>query len=224
MTADRADEGDTHTPLDLRSRVAVAGGSAIIRGLAATWRFRQLNYEPLAAMRARGGAAIYAFWHAQMLSFLALHRNENVAVLVSAHRDGELIAQAAARFGFRAIRGSTSRGAAGALRGLVRALDDGWEVAVTPDGPRGPGEQFAVGTLIAAHQAGVPLVLAAAAPRRAWRLRSWDRFMIPRPWTQITVAYSEPVPLTWGSAREAAAAASDVQARLNALNEVARAG
>jgi len=211
-----------HAPLDWRSRVAVASGTALIRGLAATWRFRQLDYGPVGAFRSGGGAAIYAFWHAQMLPFLALHRNANAAVLVSVHRDGERIAHAAARFGFRAIRGSTSRGAAGALRGLVRGLQDGWEVVVTPDGPRGPAEQFAAGTLVAAQQAGVPVVLMAAAARRAWRLGSWDRFMIPQPWTHITVAYSAPLPVTWGSAREAAAAATDFQARLVALNDLAR--
>jgi len=210
--------------LDWRSRALVAGGTGIIRGLAATWRFRQLNYAQLGARRARGGATIYAFWHAQMLAFLALHRNENVAVLISGHRDGELIARAATRFGFRTIRGSTSRGAAGALRGLVRALEDGWEVAVTPDGPRGPAEQFAAGPLIAAQQSGAPLVLMAAAPHRVWRLPSWDRFMVPQPWTHITAAYSDPVPATWNSAREASAAAADVQSRLVALNELARAG
>jgi lysophospholipid acyltransferase (LPLAT)-like uncharacterized protein len=209
--------------LDWRSRGAVAAGTAVIRGLAATWRFRQLNYEPVGAFRAQRRAAIYAFWHAQMLPFLALHRNANAAVLVSVHRDGERIAHAAARFGFRAIRGSTSRGAAGALRGLVRALQDGLEVVVTPDGPRGPAEQFAAGTLIAAQQAGVPVVLMAAAAHRAWRLGSWDRFMIPQPWSRITVAYSEPMPVTGTSPREAAAAAADFQTRLIALNQVAAA-
>jgi lysophospholipid acyltransferase (LPLAT)-like uncharacterized protein len=208
-------------PLDWRSRVAVAAGTAVIRSLAATWRFRQLNYEPVGAFRAQRRAAIYAFWHAQMLPFLALHRNANAAVLVSVHRDGERITHAAARFGFRAIRGSTSRGAAGALRGLVRALQDGLEVVVTPDGPRGPAEQFAAGTLIAAQQAGVPVVLMAAAARRAWRLGSWDRFMIPKPWTRITVAYSEPIAVGGSSPREAAAAAADFQARLIALNRAA---
>jgi hypothetical protein len=209
-------------PLDWRSRATVAGGAAIIRALSATWRFRQLNYEPVGAFRARRGVAIYAFWHAQMLPFLALHRDTHAAVLVSAHRDGERIAQAAARFGYRAIRGSTSRGAAGALRGLVRGLEDGWEVVVTPDGPRGPAEQFAPGTLVAAQQAGVPVVLMAAAAHRAWRLGSWDRFMIPQPWTRITVAYSEPLPVTWESPREAAAAATEFQSRLVALNAQAR--
>ena len=146
-------------PLDWRSRVTVAAGTVVIRSLAATWRFRQLNYEPVGAFRAQKRAAIYAFWHAQMLPFLALHRNANAAVLVSVHRDGERIVHAAARFGFRAIRGSTRRGAAGALRGLVRALQDGLEVVVTPDGPRGPAEQFAaVGSFADAAVVGSAIV------------------------------------------------------------------
>lgn len=219
-------EGARDAPgrLGWRSRLEVAAGTTAIRALGGTWRFRQIDYDRLQAVRQRGGGRIYAFWHAQMLAFLALHRADRPAVLISTHRDGERIARAAARLGLRTIRGSTSRGGAGALRALVRALEDGWEIAVTPNGPRGPAEQFAPGVVIAAHQAGVPVVLMAAAADHAWRLASWDRFIIPRPFTRITVAYSEPFTVPGSTARDAADTAADFQARLVALNAVARGG
>jgi lysophospholipid acyltransferase (LPLAT)-like uncharacterized protein len=215
-------EGDVSTPLDWRSRLEVVAGTTAIRVLGATWRYRQLDFDRLQVVRRRGGGRIYAFWHAQMLAFLTLHRTERPAVLISTHRDGERIARAAVRLGLRSIRGSTSRGGAGALRALVRALHEGWEIAVTPDGPRGPAEQFAPGVVIAAHQAGVPVVLMAAAADRAWRLASWDRFIIPKPFSRITVAYSEPFMVPGDSARAAAETAADFQDKLVALNAVAR--
>ena len=181
------------TRLDWRSRVAVATGTAVIRSLAATWRFRQLNYEPVGAFRAQRRAAIYAFWHAQMLPFLALHRNANAAVLVSVHRDGERITHAAARFGFRAIRGSTSRGAAGALRGLVRALQDGLEVVVTPDGPRGPARKIQEGIIYLAQVSGRPIVPISNFAHWKIHLRSWDRFQIPLPFAKCELYDNDPI-------------------------------
>lgn len=213
---------DSPSPLAWRSRWLIAGAAMFFRVLAATWRFREIGYGPVRDLRARRTGGMYAFWHAQMLPLMALHRSQNIAVLISVHRDGERMAQAASQLGFRAIRGSTFRGAAGALRGLVRALRDGWEVAITPDGPRGPAEQFAPGAIIAAQQAGVPIVLLAATTDHAWRLRSWDRFMIPWPFARITVVYGEPLEVPADSPRAAADTAADFQARLAALNASAR--
>jgi len=201
-----------------------AVGIGLVRVLAATWRFRQINYEPLSAMRRPGGGApiLYAFWHAQMLSFLALHRDEQVAVVISEHRDGEIIARAAERFGCTTIRGSSSRGAVSALRAMERGLAEGREVVVTPDGPRGPAEHFAQGALVAAHRADVPVVLAAAATNREWRLTTWDRFSIPKPFATIVVAYSPPFRVTALTARDAAREAAVFQDRLVSLNTLAR--
>lgn len=206
--------------LDWRARAAVTGGTALLRMLATTWRVRRLVRDP----RVIPGLGdrhprLYAFWHAQMLPALASHRNSGIAVLISEHRDGELIAQVAARFGVLAIRGSTSRGAAGALRAMERALADGISVAVTPDGPRGPAEVFAPGTLIAAQRANVPIVLGAAVPTRTWRLKSWDRFIIPKPFAEIVVAYSDEITIAALTPRAAAGAAAEFQTRLKALNE-----
>jgi lysophospholipid acyltransferase (LPLAT)-like uncharacterized protein len=146
---------------------------------------------------------MFALWHGDMLPLLYLHRGEGVSVLISEHRDGEMIARVAESLGFRTVRGSTSRGAARALASMVRELKSGHDVAVTPDGPRGPAGSFAPGALIAAQRAGAPVIAVGVSARRAWRLSSWDRFLIPKPFARVSVAYSEPVQVDAPSARAA---------------------
>lgn len=184
-------------------RWTVRGGYATLRALAATWRQRVVNREALDAVRARGDPVIFAFWHGQMLPLLYEHRDQGVAILISSHRDGELVAQIAHRLGYRSVRGSSSRGAGRALLGLVRELEKRNEVAVSPDGPRGPAERFAIGALVAAQRSGAYIVPIAAHADRAWRLRSWDRFMIPKPFARVTVAYGPPTQVLVPSARDA---------------------
>lgn len=211
--------------LDWRSRGVVAAGTALLRALTPTWRIRRIAHNPAVVPGLGDGRPrLYAFWHAQMIPAMIAHKGSGIAVLISAHCDGELIARVAARFGIVAIRGSTSRGAAGALRAIERALADGMSVAVTPDGPRGPAEVFAPGTLIAAQRVAVPVVLGAIGPTRAWRLKTWDRFIVPKPFAEIVVAYSEELTVTAETPRLAASAATDFQERLKALNQMLPAG
>jgi hypothetical protein len=136
-------EADGRAPADARTRWIARLGSALLGLLARTWRFRVIGREPVNALRRAGRPVAFAFWHGQMLPLVVQHRNEGVAILVSSHRDGEIIARIIHRFGFRTVRGSSSRGAGRALLGLVRELQAGREIAVTPDGPRGPARRFA---------------------------------------------------------------------------------
>ena len=183
---------------------AIVGfGYLVIRALASTWRVRTVNTDSYTTLRARHQPFIFAFWHGQLFPLLWVHRGESVAVLVSAHRDGEIVARIAERLGMRTVRGSTTRGAARALLGVVRELEEGREVAVTPDGPRGPARKFASGALVAAQRAGVPIIGIGLSAKRAWRLRSWDGFMIPKPFTRVDVVYSAPTLVTANSPREA---------------------
>lgn len=196
---------DERPQLGAKQRWAIRGGYRAVVALASTWRRRVVNREPVDALRARGEPIIFAFWHGQMLPLLYQHRDEGVAILISSHRDGELIAQVAHRLGYRSVRGSSSRGAGRALLGLVRELEKRHEVAVTPDGPRGPAERFASGALVAAQRSGAYIVPVAASADRAWRLRSWDRFMVPKPFARVTVAYGPPTKVLAASARDAGA-------------------
>src|SRR5262249_24411009 len=113
-------------------------------------------------------------------------------------------ARAAERFGFRTVRGSTSRGASRALVGLARALEAGYDVAITPDGPRGPARTFAPRALIAAQRAAGPVVAGGVTASRRWRLRTWDRFLIPKPFARVTFSYLDPVHPGGADARAAA--------------------
>lgn len=202
----RLDDGES-----FRLRMSVLSGSAALRAIASTWRFRVRGGEHLASLRAAGTPFIFSLWHGQLLPLIWHHRGQHVAILVSEHRDGELIARIAESIGYQLIRGSTTRGGGRALLTLVRTLDGGTEVAVTPDGPRGPAFRFAPGALVAAHRTGAPLLPVAAHADRAWRLGSWDGFIIPKPFARVTVAYGSPVRVDAESARAAAAQSPDFE-------------
>jgi lysophospholipid acyltransferase (LPLAT)-like uncharacterized protein len=209
---------------DWKLWITVRFGAVIIRVLASTWRYRVLKADAWRELRSRRQPFIFAFWHGTMLPLVWLHRDEGVPVVISEHRDGEIIARIVEQFGFRTIRGSTTRGAARALLAIVRELEGGAEVAVTPDGPRGPARRFASGALVAAQRVGVPIVGVAVAASSAWRLNSWDRFMIPKPFSLVRVAYTLPTCVAASSAREAEAEAARFESLLNdACAEVERA-
>ena len=205
-----------HKPLSRAQRAGVAIAPALIRTLVTSWRIRVIGAEPWRALRAAGRPFIFSLWHGQLLPLLAHHRDEGVRVLISEHRDGEIIARIATSLGFHTVRGSTTRGGARALLAMCDALDRGDEVAITPDGPRGPVHVFAPGALVAAHRAGAPIVPAAIAVSSAWRLHSWDAFTIPKPFAHVTIAYGAPLMVEAENARDAAAEAPRFAAALQA--------
>ena len=185
MTSERA-------PLPWRERTALVLGRGFLNVLARTWRIRVVNGDAVLKLRASELPFIFALWHGHLLPLLWHHRDEGVMVLISEHRDGELVARAAESLGYGLIRGSTTRGADRALISLVRELQAGHEVAITPDGPKGPAGKFAPGALIAAQRSGSFILPVAASASRSWRLKSWDQFMIPKPFARVTVAYGPP--------------------------------
>jgi lysophospholipid acyltransferase (LPLAT)-like uncharacterized protein len=185
-------------------RLLIAVAPIIVRLLYGTWRIRVVNSEGWRTLRVRKAPVLFTLWHGQMLPLLVQHRREGVSVLISEHRDGELIAKIAQRFGFRAIRGSTSRGALRALAAIARVIEDGGDVAITPDGPRGPAYSFAPGALIAAQRTAAPIVGVGVHASRAWRLKSWDAFMIPQPFARVAIVYTDPVFVKTEDARSAA--------------------
>jgi len=186
-----------------RSRAALVLGMGLLQVIGRTWRIRILNAQALAGLRDARRGFIFSLWHGHLLPLLWHHRGEGVLVLISEHRDGELVARAAKSLGYGLIRGSTTRGGGRALISLVRELEAGKEIAITPDGPRGPARKFAPGALVAAQRSDsfiLPVVIHAD---RAWRLRSWDRFMIPKPFARITVAYGNPEKVSAATPRAA---------------------
>jgi hypothetical protein len=111
---------------------------------------------------------------------------------VSEHGDGEALVRLIRHWGFGSVRGSSTRGATKALKGLIRSARDGRDLALTPDGPRGPAREFKPGALAAAQATGHPVVPLSAAASRAWRPGSWDEFLIPKPFSRLCVAYGPP--------------------------------
>lgn len=186
-----------------------------------TWRIRVINGEYVRDLRRAGQPFIFALWHGQLLPLLWHHRAEGVLVLISEHRDGELVARAALSLGYGLIRGSSTHGADRALISLVRELESGHEVAITPDGPRGPAKTFAPGALVAAQRSGSFILPVAASADRAWRLRSWDRFMIPKPFARVTVAYGAPTKVLAATPRAAAQEGARFERLLNEAVEIA---
>lgn len=203
---------------------AVRLGLVVIRLLARTWRVTAHNAQSYQGLRSQAKPLVFAFWHGTMLPLLWRHRREGVSVLISLHKDGEIIARICEALGFRTVRGSSTRGGGRALLGLVRELEGGYEVAVTPDGPKGPRHRFAPGALMAAQRAQVPIIPIGVHCARAWHLKSWDRFMIPKPFARVTVVYGAPEPVAGSTPREATeevARFETIMARLEAEAAIA---
>jgi lysophospholipid acyltransferase (LPLAT)-like uncharacterized protein len=207
--------------LPWRSKAALLLGKGLLHMLARTWRIRVVNGDYVRDLRGARHPFIFALWHGQLLPLLWHHREEGVLVLISEHRDGELVARAAESLGYGLIRGSSTRGAERALISLVRELQAGHEIAITPDGPRGPAATFASGALVAAQRSDSFILPVAASADRAWRLRSWDRFMIPKPFSRVTVAYGRPAKVLAKTSRAAAEEGPRFERLLNEAGDIA---
>jgi len=166
-------------------------GHLLVRALVCTLRVKVIGSK--LPPRPGGKGFVFAFWHAQLLSFSYLYRNLNIHVLVSSHRDGEYIVQVTRRLGFAAVRGSSTRGGVRVLSEALDKLQQGQDVAVTPDGPRGPRQHFKPGALFLARESGSPIVLGSCVPHKAWRLKSWDGFYIPKPFSRAVLIVGEPI-------------------------------
>jgi lysophospholipid acyltransferase (LPLAT)-like uncharacterized protein len=200
-----------------RARWSARLAGAGVRILARTWRVRELHQGEGDIVRQQDRPVIICLWHSELLCHMWNFSNLGIVALISEHGDGEIAARAAESMGYRTIRGSSRRGAERALLSLAREVEGGASVAVTPDGPRGPAESFAPGALIAAQRSGAPIVLLRAVVDRAWRLRSWDRFIIPKPFARVTIYVSEPIPVNAPSPRAAADQAPRFQSLMRAL-------
>jgi lysophospholipid acyltransferase (LPLAT)-like uncharacterized protein len=137
--------------------------------------------------------AVYAFWHRCLLACAWRFRNNGVTILISRSFDGELVARTVERLGFVAIRGSSSRDGTAGLRNLYRAYLDGHYCAITADGPRGPAMVAKPGVMQLGKLTGSSISAFYVCPERAWQLRSWDRFLIPKPFSRVTVSWTHPV-------------------------------
>ncbi len=157
--------------------------AAAIRGVARSMRCETRGHEALDALYRDGRNIILAFWHAQQLMIPVGYRGRGSHVLISRHGDGEIIARIIARFGHEAVRGSSTRGGAGALRALIKLGRSGRDVVVTPDGPKGPRHVAKLGVIHLAKATGLPIVPLAFACSKKNSLRAgiatWSRTRFP---------------------------------------------
>jgi lysophospholipid acyltransferase (LPLAT)-like uncharacterized protein len=140
------------------------------------------------------GQKIYIFWHEYILFPLYLRGNNNLVMLLSQHRDAEVLSRTAHHMGFECVRGSTYRGGATALRELMDR-SRGRNLTITPDGPRGPRRVLAQGPIYLASKLGLPIVAMGFGYDRPWRMRSWDRFAVPRPYSRARAVVSPEIRL-----------------------------
>ena len=176
-----------------------AGAISLLGG---TLSIRMIGEEYLERAREGGRSVLYAFWHEGLLVATYAFRRQGIQVLVSQHRDGELIARAIECMGYGTIRGSSTRGGTRALFRMASAGAAGDDLGVTVDGPRGPRLQVKPGTLFIAGRSGLPIVPFAVASHKPWELSSWDRFMVPRPFSTAAIAFGEPLEVPGDTAVE----------------------
>lgn len=182
----------------LKRRLALAIipriASFTIRCLGITLRYRDLCHPGPFPGYDTPPPGVFAFWHRSLLSCAWHFRNRKIAVLISQSYDGELIARTVERLGFIAVRGSSSRDGSVGLRNLQRAYLDGHFCAITADGPRGPAEIAKPGAAQLAKLVNTDIIAFHAHPDRAWQLHSWDRFLIPKPFSRVTIGWILNVP------------------------------
>jgi len=208
--------------LRLLDRIAIAIVVPLLYLLGWTLRTREAGRLDW-SLRAPREHALWSLWHETLLPGTWFFRRLDVHVMISASRDGELIARITQHLGYTPVRGSTSKGALGATRKLVASLREGKRTAITPDGPRGPRRRAQPGMIGVARLTGRPIVALGIAVDRAWRLGSWDRFVIPKPFARVCYAYGEPicVPREGGSDAEHLARIQGEMERVTALAESA---
>ena len=184
-----------------------------------TGRWKIFGTEIPIALLNEGKPFLVAFWHGRLLMMsLAWPYSQKFKMVTSQHPDGELIARTIKILGFESIAGSSSRGGAGTVRSILRALKSGESVGVTPDGPRGPRMHAAKGAVFVARRAGVPILPLSYAAKQCKILSTWDRFLIPFPFCRGIMKWGEPITIA-GDADETDVAriTKDLEQQLNRL-------
>jgi lysophospholipid acyltransferase (LPLAT)-like uncharacterized protein len=167
--------------------------ATLIRLIYATMRVRWINVEAMNAMHRQGQLYVLTLWHGQLLLMCYAGFKRPLTVMISQHRDGELIALTLRKFGVTAARGSTTRGGLGALRTMLQLAKEGHNLAFTPDGPRGPRHVAQPGVVAAAQLTGLPILPVAFVAKRKKLLRSWDRFEIPHLFSRGLFHFGAPI-------------------------------
>lgn len=179
-----------------RARWLIGFGYQLIQLWVRTLRF-ELEDRGNVVHQARQHPFIFAVWHNRLLLLPSVFRrflsSRPAAALISASHDGDLLAATVERFGYGTIRGSTSRKGASALLRLAEVFAEGTHLVITPDGPRGPVYHLGQGIIFLAQKCNAAIVPANMEYSKCWRFNSWDRFILPRPFSKVRVILGLPV-------------------------------
>jgi len=165
----------------------------IFKIIACTYRIKEINAYKKTPYQGKEKNYIYGFFHSQLLAHIYFYRNTKMASLASLHRDGEIAAIVARKFGITIVRGSSTRGGAEALLGLKKYINEGYDAALTVDGPRGPAGIVNNGVIYLAKLTGREIIPCCFVCDRNVRLRSWDKFMIPLPFSKGVFNFGKPI-------------------------------
>jgi lysophospholipid acyltransferase (LPLAT)-like uncharacterized protein len=206
----------------LKAAVIAEVAWPVVEALGATWHWREVGPERLESAPSSGREPILALWHGRILPATLFFRDRGVVAMTSENFDGEWVARTMRRFGYRAARGSTSRGGRRALVELRQALLGGSPVAFTVDGPQGPAREAQPGALWLAGSTGCPVVPFHIEASDFWTVSSWDRHQIPKPGSHVAVAIGEPIIVESTDETVVEAARQDLEGSLTYLERVAR--
>jgi len=189
-TPEIADDARPESPFSLRQRFQLWAirwaGVLAVRLVGMTLRY-SLSVEGGGPERIYTRPAVFSFWHRCIFPCAFFFRHMQIGVMISRSFDGESIARIIERFGFKPVRGSSSRGAVRGLLGMRRELEQGLAVAFTIDGPRGPRYVAKPGPVLLAKATGAPMIAFYVALENPWILNSWDAFMVPKPFSRALV-------------------------------------
>jgi len=166
----------------------------LLKALSATYRIEVMNEDIDEAIYERGEVPIYCAWHQRLFAVITFmpHRHP-VGIMISQSDDGELISRIVERLGWRTARGSSTRGGKEAFRALLKFIQEGCSIGHIVDGPRGPFGQIKPGLLKLAQFTGMPIVPFILSPEKTWAFNSWDRFMVPKPFSRILIRFDQAI-------------------------------
>lgn len=165
----------------------------LIKFIGKTIRYETEGWENFERIEKSGKIPIYSFWHNRIFAGTYFFRHRGIVVITSQSFDGEYIARFIQRFGYGAVRGSSTRGGVGALVEMIRLMKRGLPMGFTVDGPRGPKYVAKTGAVLLAKKTGNPLMPFVVETEKFWTINSWDRLQIPKPFTRAKVIIAEPI-------------------------------
>ncbi|MDQ3712280.1 MAG: lysophospholipid acyltransferase family protein [Acidobacteriota bacterium] len=165
----------------------------LIKFIGKTIRYETEGWENFQKIERDGKIPIYSFWHNRIFAGTYFFRNRGIVVITSQSFDGEYIARFIQRFGYGAVRGSSTRGGVGALVEMIRLMKRGLPMAFSVDGPRGPKYVAKTGAVLLAKKTGNPLMPFVVETERFWTINNWDNLQIPKPFTRAKIFISEPI-------------------------------